>query len=313
MTMLVPKVKSFLTPTQPCKANILIVEGWLSDSSLKAAKNEFKNNAYEYLITTGEPLPDAFELYQNGSLDFFIKGHIDHNFGTSHGLSVQAWGTSAGKEYPLMKVMINHNVQETFQVTGNKKEYKLHFQSDKIPDTISVSFINNAHTGNKDRNLFIGYLRLDTLTIPAKSDFTRYVIRKGDKTVTIRTNEKSFAEKAASQFIAWGIDSSKVISLPTPFVKWYRTFTSAVVVAEWLKNNHIPVKGVNICSEGNHARRTWLLYRRALQDSVCTGIISIPEPEYYKRNKMNLKFGVLNVWREFIAYLFMRYMFDYQK
>ncbi len=197
MTILLPNVKSFLTPTQPCKANILVVEGWLSDSSLKAAKNEFKNNAYEYLITTGEPLPDAFELYQNGSLDFFIKDHIDRNFGTSHDLSVQAWGTSAGKEYPLMKVMINHNVQETFQVTGNKKEYKLHFQSDKIPDTISVSFINNAHTGNKDRNLFIGYLRLDTLTIPAKSDFSRYVIRKGGQNSNNSHQCKVFCRKSS--------------------------------------------------------------------------------------------------------------------
>ncbi|HYX09445.1 MAG TPA: carbohydrate-binding domain-containing protein [Bacteroidales bacterium] len=308
-----PKIRSFLTPNKPVAANILVVEGWLSDSSLSVAKNEFIENKYDYLLTTGEPLPAAFELYQNGALNFTIPEKIRTLKQGTHTLIINAWGTRAGNSGPEMRIRIDRKVAGEFSVGLRKKNYRIDFESSQIPHEVTVLFTNNAHIGNEDRNLFVESIWLDGKRFPARSEYTRYVINWNHATKTIETNNLSFAAKAASRLIQMGIDSNKVISLPTPYVNWFRTFTSAVVVTEWMKKHQPAVKGINICSQGNHSRRTWLLYRRAFQDSINIGIITIPEPEYYKEDRLNPKFGVINIWREFTGYLYMKYIFNYKR
>lgn len=309
-----PRIGSFLSPNMPCPANIMVVEGWLSNSALWQAKKEFTQNNYSYLITTGGPMPDAFELDQNGKLNFTVPQNINYNPSTEHLLVIMARGTRAGNSFAKMRILIDNKEIKTIEAGRRKKEYSIQFKSKKIPDTISISFINNAHVGRRDRNLYVDYIRIDSATIAAKSILTEYRIQTGNGTVSRPTNIKSFADKAAIQFRSWGIDSSKVISLPTPYVRWYRTFTSAVVVSEWLKRNNKLVKGINICSQGDHARRTWLIYRRALKDIPAEiGIISIPKPKYLKQNRLSFRYGILNEWRELAGYLYMRYLFNDHK
>jgi hypothetical protein len=52
----------FLAISRPVPANILLVEGWVSDNTIKEAITEFKRNSYEYLITTGIPIPRGDHL-----------------------------------------------------------------------------------------------------------------------------------------------------------------------------------------------------------------------------------------------------------
>lgn len=56
-------LNQFLSLHQPIpKANILVLEGWLSDDSLLMAMEEFKTEQYQLLITTGLPLEKGFYL-----------------------------------------------------------------------------------------------------------------------------------------------------------------------------------------------------------------------------------------------------------
>jgi hypothetical protein len=49
-------IHPFLAVTSPVKADVLVVEGWLTDYGLKQAVTEFESGAYRQLITTGVPL-----------------------------------------------------------------------------------------------------------------------------------------------------------------------------------------------------------------------------------------------------------------
>ncbi|NEQ39484.1 MAG: YdcF family protein [Okeania sp. SIO3I5] len=55
-------IYSFLAVTSPIEADLLIVEGWMSDYAVKSAIAEFNRGAYQKLITTGTPIGKGFYL-----------------------------------------------------------------------------------------------------------------------------------------------------------------------------------------------------------------------------------------------------------
>ncbi|MGK7918666.1 MAG: YdcF family protein [Trichodesmium sp.] len=55
-------IYSFLAVTAPLEADLLIVEGWMSDYAVKSAIAEFNRGAYQKLITTGTPIGKGFYL-----------------------------------------------------------------------------------------------------------------------------------------------------------------------------------------------------------------------------------------------------------
>src|SRR5437762_3435448 len=52
----VKKGHGFLALNHPIAADVLVVEGWIPDYGLMAARNEFKRNGYQHLYVTGVPL-----------------------------------------------------------------------------------------------------------------------------------------------------------------------------------------------------------------------------------------------------------------
>lgn len=57
----------FLAKNSPVTADVLVVEGWLPDYAIEAAAMEFKNGAYQKLITIGGSIPRGMYLseYKN--------------------------------------------------------------------------------------------------------------------------------------------------------------------------------------------------------------------------------------------------------
>ncbi len=55
-------IYSFLALTSPIEADLLIVEGWMSDYAVKSAIAEFNQGSYQKLITTGTPIGKGFYL-----------------------------------------------------------------------------------------------------------------------------------------------------------------------------------------------------------------------------------------------------------
>ncbi len=59
---IVTHIQPFLSVSQPIKADVLVVEGWVIDDVLQAASREFKRGNYQLLITTGSTLARGFYL-----------------------------------------------------------------------------------------------------------------------------------------------------------------------------------------------------------------------------------------------------------
>jgi hypothetical protein len=61
------QIQPFLAVSQPIKAEVLVVEGWMGDEALQGAIAEFKNGNYQLIVTTGMPLSRGsyFVAYKN--------------------------------------------------------------------------------------------------------------------------------------------------------------------------------------------------------------------------------------------------------
>jgi uncharacterized SAM-binding protein YcdF (DUF218 family) len=71
----------------------------------------------------------------------------------------------------------------------------------------------------------------------------------------------------------------------------------------------MPVQSVNLVTENTHARRTRLLFGKALGKNVAVGIIAIPNPDYDKGHWWRYSEGVKDVGSEAVAYVYARLFF----
>lgn len=62
LLFLVIHIYSFLAPTSPIKAEVLVVEGWMEDQAIKSAIAEFEQGGYQKILTTGTPLEIGYYL-----------------------------------------------------------------------------------------------------------------------------------------------------------------------------------------------------------------------------------------------------------
>ena len=90
-----------------------------------------------------------------------------------------------------------------------------------------------------------------------------------------------------------------------------RTYGSAIALRTWLREHNLTVRGVNVLTEDVHARRTCLLFQKALGDNVAVGVIAVPNPDYDPRHWWRYSQGVKDVFAESVAYIYARLLFFY--
>jgi hypothetical protein len=88
-----------------------------------------------------------------------------------------------------------------------------------------------------------------------------------------------------------------------------RTYASAVALDSWLQIWHPEVKAVNVVTISAHARRSRLLFEKALRPKVRVGVIAIRDPEYDPAHWWRYSEGVKEVVSEGVAYLYARFLF----
>jgi uncharacterized SAM-binding protein YcdF (DUF218 family) len=120
---------------------------------------------------------------------------------------------------------------------------------------------------------------------------------------------KTYAELGASVLIKLGLETNVVQAVPTPQVIQDRTFTSAVAVKKWLREHGIAASKINVFSSGPHARRSRLLYEKAMGKGITIGVIAAPEDDYDPEHWWRSSPGVRTVTGEAIAYLYARILF----
>jgi len=109
-----------------------------------------------------------------------------------------------------------------------------------------------------------------------------------------------------------GADLLKKVGVPAELVQMVpsrvsgrdRTYSSAIALRDWFREHDVQVHSLNIATEGAHARRTRLLFERALGPDIQVGVIAIPSPDYDSRRWWYYSEGVEEVIQETIGYIY---------
>ncbi len=114
----------------------------------------------------------------------------------------------------------------------------------------------------------------------------------------------SYAVLAANRLQALGVEPQSMIALSVPKVAYHRTYSSALTVREWLKRSETPIKGMNVFTIGPHARKSLVLYRRALGRSYPVGVMAGTDQHYDpKRWWMSIR-GIYVMARKAVGYVY---------
>jgi competence protein ComGC len=115
---------------------------------------------------------------------------------------------------------------------------------------------------------------------------------------------KTMADLSRGTFISLGFDSTKVIAIPTKFVKRNRTFNSAGTFKEWQMSNMPEIESIDVLTVGCHARRSWHLFKSINKPNIEVGIISVKHKSYDINHWWESSIGGRIVISETISYLF---------
>jgi hypothetical protein len=119
-----------------------------------------------------------------------------------------------------------------------------------------------------------------------------------------RAQQESSAELAAQRLRELGVSNEHMIILPVPDVKLHHTHSSAVTVRNWLITSHTEIRGVNIFTLGTHARKSLVLFSRALGPDIKVGVIAGTEDTYDTKRWWLSPRGIYVVARKAIGYLY---------
>ncbi|HWX21363.1 MAG TPA: ElyC/SanA/YdcF family protein [Candidatus Binatia bacterium] len=120
---------------------------------------------------------------------------------------------------------------------------------------------------------------------------------------------KTFAELGAATLLKLGLNTNEVQAVPAPLVRQDRTYVSAVSLRRWLSGHGLAPAMVHLISEGPHARRSRLMFERALGKGVKVGVTAVPSMDYDERHWWRSSAGVRGVIAEALAYGYARVWF----
>ena len=124
------------------------------------------------------------------------------------------------------------------------------------------------------------------------------------------TNDyNTFASVGARRLKAAGVADESVLMVPSHVIGRDRTYSSAIALRRWLRDHNMALRSINVVTEDAHARRTRLLFQKALGNDVRVGIISIPNPDYDAKHWWRYSEGVREVIGEGIAYIYAKVFF----
>jgi len=106
-----------------------------------------------------------------------------------------------------------------------------------------------------------------------------------------------------------GVPAELVKMVPSHVIGRDRTYSSAIALREWFKEHNLQVQALNVVTEDAHARRTRLLFERALGPDVAVGVIAVRNPDYDAKHWWRYSEGVERVVEESVAYLYAKVLF----
>jgi uncharacterized SAM-binding protein YcdF (DUF218 family) len=107
----------------------------------------------------------------------------------------------------------------------------------------------------------------------------------------------------------WGLPDERLQMVPSRVMDRDRTYGSAVALRNWFRDHNMAASSIDVVTEDVHARRTRLLFQKALGDKLTVGVIAIPNPDYDAKHWWSYSEGVKHIVNEATAYIYARFLF----
>jgi uncharacterized SAM-binding protein YcdF (DUF218 family) len=120
---------------------------------------------------------------------------------------------------------------------------------------------------------------------------------------------QNYAQLGAATLLKLGLSTNDVQAVPTGLTRRDRTYATALSLKSWWREHEMAPTKVNLVTGGPHARRSRLLFEKALGQGVTVGVIAIPANDYDERRWWNSSQGVRIVIGEALAYAYARLLF----
>jgi len=114
----------------------------------------------------------------------------------------------------------------------------------------------------------------------------------------------SSAELAGERLLQLGMESSKLVLISIPNLTVHRTYRSAVAVREWLREKRPNCRAVNVFTLGVHARKSRVMFRKALGPDMGVGIYACSETGYRRAIWCFSKRGLYIIPRNLVGYFY---------
>jgi DUF218 domain len=118
------------------------------------------------------------------------------------------------------------------------------------------------------------------------------------------SNYKSSAELAAIRLRELGVNKHRIVELPVHAVRFHRTYASALRVKSWLIRSKTKTSGINVFTLGAHARKSLVLFKRALGPEIAVGVIAGKEDTYNPHLWWLSAKGIYVITRKTLGYLY---------
>jgi len=116
--------------------------------------------------------------------------------------------------------------------------------------------------------------------------------------------QESSAELAAGRLRELGVDENLIVVLPVPKMTLHRTYGSALTVRNWLSRSKTEATGVNVFTLGPHARKSLVLFERALGPGIPVGVIAGTDDTYSPSRWWLSARGIHVITRKTLGYLY---------
>ena len=146
----------------------------------------------------------------------------------------------------------------------------------------------------------------DSIVSLVKKNSYKYLITTGADVDYVFNSGEHFniAEFSYNVLSTKDIGDCKLYKAPAHNIIRDRTFSSAMRLKNWFVCNKIFPLKFNVVSFSCHARRTWILYRKAFRQYAEVGIITIPDMSYNYNHWYNNSKGVRLVLSETIGFIY---------
>lgn len=276
-------LSEYLSESHKADANLMIIDGWLSASSVEMLKNELTDQKYDLILIAGLESSDLefCKIPMNGFLIFYPKFHIFNTpVKTDHIIEIVSKSKMGGIYSCHFNFYVNDSIVADFKTGENPQRSKTIWNGSlKDIDSLTIEFTNDMVDENGDRDLYIKEIIVDdTIIIPYQYNTVLDFGSIGGPG-RIKNDYNSHPQIIRNKMFEFGVDSSKAIAITIEKSDFNRTLASARAVHNFLKSSEYSIKGINVVSKGIHSRRTWLTYRKILAGPYEIGIISLPDTD----------------------------------